>query len=111
MCGCDVLKVALFKHRVFKNHGLHLQVKESVIRNIFLLHILKINILYFGIKVINVALKQKLLVVEVVSLAMHLVFQGEVKRDVLHSLLSEGLRARFIFLLLDVLDHVRKPHS
>lgn len=54
--------------------------------------------------------KTNLLVVEVVSLAMHLVFQGEVKRLVLHSLLGEGLCARFIFLLLDVLDHVWEPH-
>lgn len=28
VCGGDVLKVALFKHRVFKHHGLHLQVEE-----------------------------------------------------------------------------------
>lgn len=26
--GGDVLEVALFKHRVFKHHGLHLQVEE-----------------------------------------------------------------------------------
>lgn len=26
--GGDVLKVALLKHRVFKHHGLHLQVEE-----------------------------------------------------------------------------------
>jgi len=53
--------------------------------------------------------KTVLLVIEIVSLAMHLVFQGEVKSDVLHSLLSEGLCARLVFLLLDVLDHVREP--
>lgn len=41
---------------------------------------------------------------------MHLVFQGEVKSDMLHSFLSEGLCAGFIFLLLDVLDHVWEPH-
>lgn len=28
MYGGDVLKVALLKHRVFKHHGLHLQVEE-----------------------------------------------------------------------------------
>lgn len=28
VCGGDVLKVALFEHRVFKHHGLHLQVEE-----------------------------------------------------------------------------------
>lgn len=27
--GGDVLKVALLKHRVFKQHGFHLQVDES----------------------------------------------------------------------------------
>lgn len=55
-------------------------------------------------------LTKLLLIIEVVSLAMHLVFQGEVKRDMLHSLLTESLSARFIFLLLDVFDHVREPH-
>lgn len=53
---------------------------------------------------------KSLLVVEVVSLAMHLVLQGEVEGDVLHPLIREGLGARFIFLLLDVLDHVWEPH-
>lgn len=28
VCGGDVLEVALLKHRVFKHHGLHLQVEE-----------------------------------------------------------------------------------
>lgn len=51
-----------------------------------------------------------LLVVEVVSLAMHLVLQGEVEGDVLHPLLGEGLGARLVLLLLDVLDHVGEPH-
>lgn len=51
-----------------------------------------------------------LLVVEVVSLAMHLVLQGEVEGDVLHPLLGEGLGARLVLLLLDVLDHVWEPH-
>lgn len=41
---------------------------------------------------------------------MHLVFQGEVKSDVLHSLLSEGLCAWLVLLLLDVFDHVWEPH-
>lgn len=41
---------------------------------------------------------------------MHLVFQGKVKSDMLHSFLTEGLCAWLIFLLLDVLDHVREPH-
>lgn len=41
---------------------------------------------------------------------MHLVFQGEVKSGMLHSFLSEDLCAGFIFLLLDVLDHVWEPH-
>lgn len=41
---------------------------------------------------------------------MHLVFQGEVKSDMLHSLLGEGLCARLVLLLLDVLDHVWEPH-
>lgn len=52
-----------------------------------------------------------LLVVEVVSLAMHLVLQGEVESDVLHPLVGEGLCAGVIFLLLDVLDHIREPHG
>lgn len=51
-----------------------------------------------------------LLVVEVVSLAMHLVLQGEVEGDVLHPLVGEGLCAGFIFLLLDVFDHIWEPH-
>lgn len=51
------------------------------------------------------------LVVEVVSLTMHLVFQGEVESDVLHSFFSEGSCLCFIFLFLDVLDHVWEPHS
>lgn len=41
---------------------------------------------------------------------MHLVLQGEVEGDVLHPLLGEGLGARLVLLLLDVLDHVREPH-
>ena len=55
-------------------------------------------------------LTELLLVVEVVSLAMHLVLQGEVESDVLHLLLGEGFCAGFILLLLDVLDHVWEPH-
>lgn len=51
-----------------------------------------------------------LLVVEVVSLAMHLVLQGEVESDVLHPLIGEGLCVGFIFLLLDIFDHIREPH-
>lgn len=51
-----------------------------------------------------------LLVVEVVSLAMHLVLQGEVEGDVLHPLVGEGLCAGFVFLLLDVFDHIWEPH-
>lgn len=51
-----------------------------------------------------------LLVVEVVALAVHLVFQGEVEGDVLHPLLGEGLGTRLVLLLLDVLDHVGEPH-
>lgn len=41
---------------------------------------------------------------------MHLVLQGEVESDVLHPLIGEGLCAGFIFLLLDVFDHIREPH-
>lgn len=44
------------------------------------------------------------------ALAVHLVFQGEVEGDVLYPLLGEGLGARLVLLLLDVLDHVREPH-
>lgn len=44
------------------------------------------------------------------ALAVHLVFQGEVEGDVLHPLPGEGLGARLVLLLLDVLDHVREPH-
>lgn len=50
------------------------------------------------------------LVVEVLSLAVDLVFQGEVKGDVLHFLLDESLGARGVLLLLQVLDHVGEPH-
>lgn len=67
---------------------------------------MKINAPLFN----KLQLTKLLLIIEVVSLAMHLVFQGEVKRDMLHSFLTESLSARFIFLLLDVLDHVREPH-
>lgn len=42
---------------------------------------------------------------------MNLVFQGEVKGDVLHSLLDENLGTRRVLLLLQVLDHVGEPHS
>lgn len=56
------------------------------------------------------SLSKLLLVIEVVSLAMHLVLQGEVESDVLHPLIGEGLCAGFIFLLLDVFDHIREPH-
>lgn len=45
------------------------------------------------------------------ALAVHLVLQGEVECDVLHPLLGEGLGARLVLLLLDVLDHVREPHG
>lgn len=55
-------------------------------------------------------LMELLLVIEVVSLAMHLVFQGEVESPVLHSLLREDLGAGLVVLLLDVLDHVWEPH-
>lgn len=55
-------------------------------------------------------IRELLLVVEVMSLAMHLVFQGEVESDMLHSFLREGHCAGLIFLLLDVLDHVWEPH-
>lgn len=41
---------------------------------------------------------------------MHLVLQGEVEGDVLHPLPGQGLGARLVLLLLDVLDHVREPH-
>lgn len=51
-----------------------------------------------------------LLVVEEMSLAMHLVFQGEVESDMFHSFIREGLCVGLIFLLLDVLDHVWEPH-
>lgn len=51
-----------------------------------------------------------LLVVKVVALTVHLVLQGEVEGDVLHPLLGEGLGARLVLLLLDVLDHVGEPH-
>lgn len=50
------------------------------------------------------------LVVEVLSLAVDLVFQGEVKGDVLHFLLDKSLGARGVLLLLQVLDHVGEPH-
>lgn len=50
------------------------------------------------------------LVVEVLSLAVDLVFQGEVKGDVFHFLLDESLGARGVLLLLQVLDHVGEPH-
>lgn len=56
-------------------------------------------------------LKNFLLVIEVVSLAMHLVFQCEVKGDMLHSFFTEDSCLCFIFLFLDVLDHVWEPHS
>lgn len=36
MCGGDVLKVALFEHRVFKHHGLHLQVEKPGERVIYI---------------------------------------------------------------------------
>lgn len=55
-------------------------------------------------------IREPLLVVEVISLAMHLVFQGEVESHMLHSFLREGLCAGLVFLLLDVLDHVWEPH-
>lgn len=42
---------------------------------------------------------------------MHLVFQSEVKSDMFHSFFSEGLCLCFIFLFLNVLDHVWEPHS
>lgn len=55
-------------------------------------------------------LTQHLLVIEVMSLAMHLVLQSKVESDVLHYFFSEGPCAGFIFLLLDVLDHIWEPH-
>lgn len=54
--------------------------------------------------------KGDLLVVEVLSVAVHLVLQGEVEGDVLHLLLDEDLGARGVLLLLEILDHVREPH-
>ena len=41
---------------------------------------------------------------------MDLVLQGEVEGDMLHAFLGEGLGARRILLLLEVLDHVWEPH-
>lgn len=101
--GGDVLKVALLEYRVFKHHGLHLQVEEPGSgQQGTLASALGENPPRRTLPV--------LLVVEVVALAVHLVFQGEVEGDVLHPLLGEGLGARLVLLLLDVLDHVREPH-
>lgn len=52
-----------------------------------------------------------LLGVEVLSLTMDLVLQGEVEGHVLHFLLDEDLSARVVLLLLQVFDHVREPHG
>lgn len=106
--GGDVLKVALLKHRVLEHHGLHLQIEEPGGNG----H----NLVAIKTHQTDEQLKEKSeggnfsLDVEVVSFTVHLVFQGEVKRDVVHSLLGEGLCARLVFLFLDVLDHVWEPH-
>lgn len=41
---------------------------------------------------------------------MDLVFQSEVKGDMVYFLLNKNLGARSVLLLLQVLDHVREPH-
>lgn len=50
------------------------------------------------------------LVIDVLSLFMDLVLQGEVESEVFHLLPVEKLHLRLILLILQVLDHVRKPH-
>lgn len=52
VCGGDVLKVALLKHRVLKHHGLHLQVEESGEQVTgFVSYILQ-NVLFCGINLV-----------------------------------------------------------
>ena len=50
------------------------------------------------------------LVIEVLPLAVDLVFQGEVEGHVFYFLLDEDLGAGGVLLLLKVLDHVGEPH-
>lgn len=51
------------------------------------------------------------LVIEVFSLTVDLVLQGEVEGHMLHFLLDEDFGARGVLLLLQVLDHVGEPHG
>ena len=50
------------------------------------------------------------LVVDVLSLPVDLVFQGEVEVELLHPLSVEHLDLGLVLLALQVLDHVREPH-
>lgn len=95
VCGGDVLKVALFKHRIFKHHVLHLQVEEPADQTPCMkCSIRRISIFYVISPTHRSYVNPKLLlVIEVVSLAMHLVLQGKVESDVLHPLIGEGLCA------------------
>ncbi len=66
---------------------------------------------YFVKHVWHTACEQRLLVVEVLSIPVDLVLQGEVKGHMLHFLFDEDLCARGVLLFLQVFDHVREPNS
>lgn len=49
-------------------------------------------------------------VVDVFSFFMDLVFQGKIETKFLHPLPMKYFHLGFILLMLEVFDHVRKPH-
>lgn len=52
-----------------------------------------------------------ILVIDVFSLSVDLILQGEVEVEAFYSLSVEHLDFGLILLLLQVFDHVREPHT
>lgn len=52
-----------------------------------------------------------ILVIDVFSLSVDLILQGEVEVEAFNSLSMEHLDFGLILLLLQVFDHVREPHT
>lgn len=52
-----------------------------------------------------------LLVVDILSFFVHLVFQGEIEMETFNPLPVEHLHPGLVLLILQMLDHVREPHS
>lgn len=105
VAGGDVFKVTLLKERILEHHRPHLQVHEPAGNNRHGRWSLRDGFLGSGeplccrAATVTTVRKPSIhpagdsLVIEVLSLAVDLVFQGEVKGDVLYFLLDEHLGA------------------